>query len=102
MKIKKNDKVIVISGKDKGKSGKVIRVFPKLNKILVENINLKIKHLKKNTDTSKPQGRTQMATPLHISNVKLVMDDGKTSRIGYKVSKDGKKTRVAKINNKEI
>ena len=96
MHVKKEDTVIVISGKDKGKKGRVLAAFPRENRVLVEGVNLVKKHQKPNPQN--PQGGiiTQEA-PIHASNVMLV--DPKTglpTRVGYKVLENGKKVRVAK------
>lgn len=96
MHVKKDDTVMVISGKDKGKKGRVLAAFPRENRVLVEGVNLVKKHQKPNPKN--PQGGiiTQEA-PIHASNVMLV--DPKTglpTRIGYKVLENGKKVRVAK------
>jgi ribosomal protein L24, bacterial/organelle len=96
MHVKKEDTVIVISGKDKGKKGRVLAAFPRENRVLVEGVNLVKKHQKPNPKN--PQGGiiTQEA-PIHASNVMLV--DPKTglpTRVGYKVLENGKKVRVAK------
>jgi large subunit ribosomal protein L24 len=101
MKIKKGDNVIVISGKDKGKQGKVSRVFPSKGLITVDGVNLKKKHAK----ARKQGGRGQIidkTMPVDISNVMIV--DPKTkkpSRVGF-VIKDGKKTRIAKKSGQAI
>lgn len=71
MKIKKGDKVIVITGKDKGKSGPVLKAFPKLSKVLVEGLNKKKLHKKPRKSNEKGKVIEQ-ATPIHISNVKKV------------------------------
>jgi len=95
MKIKKGDNVIIISGKDKGKQGKVLKAMPKQGKILVENVNLKKKHLKPRKANQKGQ-IIDFSTPLHVSNAALL--DSKTghpSRAGYKFD-GGKKVRIAK------
>ncbi len=69
MKIKKNDSIIVITGKDKGKSGKVLKAFPREDKIVVEGINIKKKH-QKATQQGKKGQVIEMAHPIHVSNVK--------------------------------
>lgn len=71
MTIKKGDKVKVLAGEDKGKTGNVLQVFPKLNKVLVEGVNLKKKHVKARRDGEKGQ-IVERANPVHISNVSLV------------------------------
>lgn len=70
MKIKKDDSVIVITGKDKGKKGKVVKAMPKENKIVVEGINLRKKHQKARKQGSKGQV-VEIASPINVSNVKL-------------------------------
>ena len=96
-KIKKDDLVKVITGKDKDKTGKVLNV--KDNKVLVEGCNMVTKHSK--PSAGNPQGGiVHQEAALDVSNVMLVVD-GKTTRVGFEV-KDGKKVRVAKANGKVI
>lgn len=98
-KIKKDDLVKVISGKDKDKQGKVLRVDMKNNKVLVEGCNMVTKHAK--PSAGNPQGGiTHKEAPIDISNVMLVVD-GVATRVGFKVE-DGKKVRVAKKTGKVI
>jgi large subunit ribosomal protein L24 len=95
LKIKKGDKVQVITGKNKGKVGEVMKVFPVANKILVSGVNLVKKHTKP-SQTSEG-GIIQKELPIHVSNVSHI--DPKTSKItkiGYKTLDDGKKVRFAK------
>jgi len=90
MKIKKNDQVLIISGKDRGKKGKVLEVFPLAERVLVENINLVKKHRRPRRQTEKGQ-KVEIPKPLHISNVKLICSKcGAASRIGYKLTETGK------------
>ena len=98
-KIKTNDMVVVIAGKDKDKQGKVLSVDTKKNKILVQGCNMITKHTKQTPGN--PQGGivTQEA-PIDLSNVMLLVD-GKPTRVGFEV-KDGKKVRVAKKTGKAI
>lgn len=102
MKLKKGDKVIVISGKDKGKVGVIQRAYPKLNKIVVEGVNVRKKHQKPTQQN--PEGSiVEIYAPIDASNVMYY--DAKTkkgTRLGYKVNKDGVKVRVAKKTNTEI
>jgi large subunit ribosomal protein L24 len=102
MKIKTGDKVIVISGKDKGKTGVVQKVYPKVNKVVVEGVNIHKKHLKP-TQTN-PEGSIQeMYAPLDASKVMYYDAKAKKgTRLGYKVSKDGSKVRFAKKSGQEI
>ena len=98
-KIKKDDLVVVIAGKDKDKQGKVISVDTKKNKILVQGCNMVTKHTK--PAAGSPQGGiVNKEAPMDISNVMLVVD-GKATRVGFEV-KDGKKVRVAKATGKVI
>ena len=98
-KIKRDDLVKVIAGKDKDTEGKVIHVDTKNNKILVEGCNMVTKHSK--PGAGNPQGGiVHKESPLDISNVMLVVD-GKATRVGFEV-KDGKKVRVAKASGKVI
>ncbi len=95
MKIKKGDKVIIIAGKDKGVSGKVLRALPKLDRVIVEGVHVVKRHQK-----SKKSGETgqiiDKTLPIHISNVALVdPKGGKPTRIGIKID-GGKRVRVAK------
>lgn len=85
MKIKKNDQVIVIKGKDKNKVGKVLKVFPKLNKIIVEKVNTVVKHLKPRKEGQKGE-KILIAKPIPIANVKFICPKcKKPARIGYKI-----------------
>ena len=70
MKIKKNDNVIVIAGKDKGKTGKVLKAFPKLDMVLVDGVNIKKKHQRATKSNSKGQ-IVEKPLPVHVSNVKI-------------------------------
>jgi large subunit ribosomal protein L24 len=93
MKIKKGDKVIVVSGKDKGKKGSILRVFPSEGKVIVEGVNIIKKHQRANQQNRKGQ-IIEKSVPMHTSNV-MVVDpkDGKPTRI--RIQRDGgKRTRV--------
>jgi large subunit ribosomal protein L24 len=101
MKVKKGDNVLIIAGKDKGRTGKIIRSFPKDLMVLVEGINLKKKHVRPRREGEKGQV-VEIPGALTIANVKLVCPKcGKASRVGYKVEKD-RKFRVCKKCNQEI
>jgi len=95
MKIKVNDKVVVIVGKDKGKKGNVIRLLSKKNKVVVEKINMKVKHVKK---TAQKRGeKIHFESPIHASNVMVVCPGcDRPVRVAYKVLGDGKKERICK------
>ncbi|MCE7936639.1 50S ribosomal protein L24 [Candidatus Saccharibacteria bacterium CPR2] len=104
MKIKKGDTVVVITGKYKGKSGKVSEVLPKLNKIVVDGINISKRH-KKPSGNKSPGGVFELTRPIDVSNVGIIHPTNKkrTSRVGYKIDDKGKKHRVYKqVGNKEI
>lgn len=94
MKIKKGDNVIVITGSDRGKSGKVLRVFPKKDLVLVEGVNIKKRHQRPRKSNQKGQ-IIDKTLPFHVSNVMLVdPGSGKPARVQMKIEK-GVKTRVA-------
>jgi large subunit ribosomal protein L24 len=95
LKLKKGDKVIVITGKDKGKTGEITKVLVKESKVLVSGINMVKRHTKPTQENA--GGIISKEMPIHISNVAFI--DPKTSkatRLGFKMDKDGHKVRVAK------
>lgn len=94
MKIQKGDHVIVISGKDKGKEGEVVRALPKDDKVVITGVNTAKKHQKAQKQNQQA-GIIDVDMPVHVSNVMLV-HKGKPTRVGYKIQDDGKKVRVAK------
>jgi len=100
--VKKNDTVIVISGKDKGKKGRVIAAYPRENRVLVEGVNIVKKHAR--PSQANPQGGIiEQEAPIHASNVMHVdPKSGKVTRIGYKVLDNGKKVRIAKRSGAQI
>ena len=100
MKIRKDDTVVVISGKDKGKQGKVVRVLPDAGKVVVEGVNVAKRH-QKPTRSMQQGGIIDKAMPIDASNVALVVD-GKPTRVGYRVEADGTKDRVAKSTGVDI
>jgi len=94
MKIKKGDTVRILSGKDRGKKGKIIRVLLKRDKIVVEGLNLVTKHVKPKKSGEKGQ-RIKMAMPLFASNTMLICPRcHKTTRPGYKILSDGRKKKI--------
>ena len=94
MKIIKGDTVKVITGKYKGKTSRVIKVYPKTNKVIVEGVNLAKKHVRPTQEN--PQGGiNEIEMPIHISNLKLYVNNNET-RVGYRILEDGKKVRYAK------
>ena len=104
MKIKKGDTVVVIAGKDKGAKGKVIAAYPTRDKVLVEGVNRIKKHERIRTTQrgSKTGGIVTQEAAIHISNVQIVDDQGKPTRIGYKVDENGNKVRIARTTGKEL
>jgi len=93
LKIKKGDRVVVLSGKDKGKTGDVTKSFPKDGKVIVSGINISTRHRK--PSQANPQGGLErIEAPLHVSKVAIATKDGKPSRVRFEI-KDGKKVRVA-------
>jgi large subunit ribosomal protein L24 len=102
MKLKKGDNILVISGKDKGRTGKIIKAMPKELKILVEKINLKKKHVRPKREGEKGQ-IVEIPAALDVSNVKIICPKcGKATRVGYAVEKSpsadvkAKKNRICK------
>lgn len=102
MHVKKDDTVMVISGKDKGKKGRIIAAFPRQNRVLVEGVNMVHKHARPTQEN--PQGGIlNQEAPIHVSNVMLIdPKSGLPTRIGYKVLDNGKKVRIAKRSGEEI
>lgn len=95
MKVKLNDQVKVIAGKDKGKSGKITKVLVKQNKIVIEKINIRTKHIKKTAQ--KPGEKIHFEAPIDASNVMVLCPNcNKQTRIGYKKLENGKKQRICK------
>jgi large subunit ribosomal protein L24 len=101
-KIKKGDTVVVLTGKDKGKSGEVTRVDPKASKVVVAGVNLAVRHRK--PSQSNPQGgMDRFEAPMHISNVAVAdPKSGKPTRVRIETGEDGTKTRVAAKSGEKI
>ena len=88
MKIKRNDNVIIIAGKNKSKHGKIIQVFPNVDKVVVEGVNMMVKNLKSKKRGEKGQ-KIEFASPIHVSNVMMISPKSdKPTRAGYKITKD--------------
>lgn len=107
MKIKKGDLVQVITGKDRGKQGKVIQAYPREDRVLVEGVNRVKKHTKAGQTArgSKTGGIVTTEAPVHVSNVQLIVEkDGNkvVTRVGYRFDEDGNKIRVAKRTGEDI
>lgn len=100
MKIKTGDNVRVLSGKDKGKQGKILQVFPKISRVVIDGVNMMTKHLRSQGD--RPGQKIQFPGPMHVSNVQLVSSkSGKSGRVGYKmIEKDGTSSKIRVIRSK--
>ncbi|HEX2823093.1 MAG TPA: 50S ribosomal protein L24 [Streptosporangiaceae bacterium] len=108
MKIKKGDQVVVVAGRDKGRSGLVIAAYPDRGKVLVQGVNV-VKKNKKVTyqggqrGNAKEGGITRQEAPIDVSNVQLADPDSKqAARVGYRFDDDGNKVRVARPSGKDI
>jgi large subunit ribosomal protein L24 len=102
LKVKKNDKVRVISGKDKGKTGKVLRIEPDKNKIYIERINIIKKHTRKKGQ-NQPGGIISKEGPIHLSNIRVICPNcGKLSRVGFEVKDSGEKVRICRKCGQQI
>jgi large subunit ribosomal protein L24 len=101
IKIKRNDRVEVIAGKDKGKQGRVLRVIADKNRVLVEHVMMVKKHMKPNPQKNIQGGIAEQESAIHISNVMLIDSEGKRSRTGSKIEGDTK-VRIAKSNGQAI
>ncbi|MFC5528026.1 50S ribosomal protein L24 [Cohnella yongneupensis] len=100
--VKKDDNVIVITGKDKGKKGRIIAAYPRENRVLVEGVNMVKRHTRPNP-TNQQGGIIEREAPIHVSNVMHIdPKSGKATRVGYKVLENGKKIRIAKKSGQEI
>lgn len=101
MNFKTGDKVVVISGKDKGKEGKIAHILRKENRVVVEGINIVKKHVKPNGQSA--GSIVEVEAPIHASNV-MIADPktGKPTRIGHTIDKKGKKIRVSKKSNESL
>ena len=93
-KIKKGDKVVILTGKDKGKTGSVTQVFPDATRATVQGLNLVRRHTKQTA--SQDAGIFSKEAPIHLSNLAVADANGKPTRVGFKINADGAKVRVAK------
>jgi large subunit ribosomal protein L24 len=101
LKIKKGDTVVVVAGRDKGKSGEVLRVFPEENRVIVQGVNTAKRHTKQRM--GEPGGIVDKDMPIHVSNVAHVdPKSGKPTRVGYRFLEDGKKVRFARRSGEVI
>ena len=98
-KLRKGDKVVVITGKDKGKQGEITAVNPTANKAVVEGVNVAIRHTKQSQASQ--GGRLAKAMPIELSNLSLIDKNGKATRVGFRMEGD-KKVRFAKTTGEAI
>ena len=98
-KLKKGDKVIVLTGKDKGRNGEISSVAPKANQAVVEGLNIAIRHTKQSQTTQ--GGRVAKPMPIDLSNLALIDSNGKATRVGFRMEGD-KKIRFAKTTGEAI
>ena len=101
-RVRKDDSVVVVAGKQKGTRGKVLAVYPGADKVLVEGVNVRTKHIKPSQQN--PQGgRVQKEYPVHLSNVMLAdPQDGKPTRVRIKTLEDGRRVRIAVKSGEQI
>ncbi|WP_454916937.1 50S ribosomal protein L24 [Xanthobacter sediminis] len=100
-KIKKGDKVVVLAGRDKGRTGEVIQVMPKEERALVRGVNIVKRHQRQTANQE--GGIISKEGPIHLSNVAIAdPKDGKPTRVGFQVLEDGNKVRVAKRSGEKI
>lgn len=100
-KIKKNDTVKILAGKEKGKTGRVLKIDRENERVYVQGLNMVKKAMRKRNQQDKG-GIVEIEAPIHISNVALVTKDGTPTRIGYQVGEDGSKTRIARKTGEAI
>jgi len=99
-KIRKGDTVIVIAGRDKGRTGEVIEMRREVSRALVRGVNMVKRHQKQTQ--AQEGGIISKESPIHLSNIAVVGRDGKPTRVGFKIHADGKKVRIAKRSGAEI
>ncbi len=100
--IKKNDQIIVLAGKDKGKTGKVLQILPKANRAIVEHINV-VKKSQRKTQENQQGGFIDIEVPIHLSNIALIdKKTNKPTRFGISIQKDGAKVRISKKSGEVI
>lgn len=99
-KIRKGDNVVVLTGRDKGRSGEVIQVMPKEDRAVVRGVNMVKRHQRQTA--SQEAGIISKEAPIHLSNLAIQDKDGKPTRVGFKLLDDGRKVRVAKRSGEQI
>jgi len=101
MHVKSGDNVIVISGRNKGQKGRIKTALPKMERVIVENVNIVKKHVKQMGN--RPGGILEVEAPLHVSKVQLICPScGKGARTGHRINDAGKKVRVCKVCNQDV
>ena len=101
--VKKDDEVLVLAGKDRGKSGRVLRVFPTKKRAVVENINMLRKHTRPNPQKNIKGGVVERESPIHLANLMVICREcGKPTRVSYSRLSDGKKVRTCRKCNGTI
>ncbi len=101
LKVRKGDEVIVLSGKDRGKKGSILKVMPKESRVVVQGVNIVRRHTRQTPGQT--GGIVEKELPVHVSNVSLIdPQSGKASRVGYKFLEDGRKVRVARRSGEVI
>ncbi len=98
-KLKKGDKIVVLTGKDKGKEGEISSVNPSTGKAIVDGVNVSIRHVKQSQNAQ--GGRVPQAMPIQLSNLALIDSKGKATRVGFRME-DGKKVRFAKTTGETV
>ena len=102
-RIRKDDKVMVITGKDAGKIGKVLKILRKKDRVLVEKTNMAKRHMRPNPYAQQPGGIVEKEMPIHVSNVMVICPECKQpARVSHRVNEAGKKVRVCKKCGKDI
>jgi large subunit ribosomal protein L24 len=97
LSVRKNDEVLVISGRDSGKRGRVLRVLPEVERVVVEGVNIIKRHTRPNPQKNVKGGIVAREAPIHASNIMLVCPDtSKPTRVGHKVLDDGRRVRVSR------
>jgi large subunit ribosomal protein L24 len=101
LRIRRGDTVAVITGKEKGKRGEVIRVIPKKNRVVVRGVNIRTRHARPSQQNQ--EGLYTFEAPIHVSDVMLIdPDSGEPTRVGYRFTDSGEKVRVSKKSGKDI
>ena len=99
-KIRKGDKVVVLTGRDKGRTGEVIKVLPREERAVVRGVNVVKRHQRQTMQQE--GGIISKEAPIQLSNIAYLGKDGKPTRVGFKIQADGKKVRIAKSSGAEI